>query len=201
MVRSLAAVSLTVGAGLALSAAGVGAGAPARTTSEPPPSTSEAASAPSADGIDLTLLRLREGTRLADDLGHFRLNGDVLTFIQDDGRELVGLANLNLERVLRMLKSVDEPESVMWSVNGTVTEFSGRNYLLVTRAVYKAATPSPPMPCPGGAWWSSAARWRLGMNPSGRKRIIATRITPKIRKLNWDGLGRSSLIAAKRCPR
>jgi hypothetical protein len=44
-----------------------------------------------------------------------------------------------------MLKSVDEPESVKWSVSGTVTEFSGRNYLLVSRAVYKAAM-LPPMP-------------------------------------------------------
>ena len=149
MVRSLAAVSLTVGAALAINASGVGADAPPRPASEQPTTVSEAANlpsaiAPSADGIDMTLLRLREGTRLNESLGHFRLNGDVLTFIQDDNRELIGLANLNLERILRMLKTVDEPESVMWSVNGTVTEFSGRNYVLVTRAVYKAATPSPP---------------------------------------------------------
>jgi hypothetical protein len=89
--------------------------------------------------------RLREGTQLTDRMGYFRQNGDALTFVDEDGRELGGLPNLSLERIIRMLKSVDEPESVKWSVSGTVTEFSGRNYLLVTRAVYKAAM-LPPMP-------------------------------------------------------
>jgi hypothetical protein len=55
------------------------------------------------------------------------------------------LPNLGLERVGRMLKSVEEPESISWSVSGMVTEFGGRNYLLVTRAVYKSSAP-PPVP-------------------------------------------------------
>jgi hypothetical protein len=89
--------------------------------------------------------RLREGTQLTDRMGYFRQNGDALTFVDEEGRELGGLPNLSLERIIRMLKSVDEPESVKWSVSGTVTEFSGRNYLLVHRAVYKAAM-LPPIP-------------------------------------------------------
>jgi hypothetical protein len=89
--------------------------------------------------------RLREGTQLKDRLGRFRQNGDSLTFIDEDGRELGGLPNLSLERIIRMLKTVEEPDSVKWSVSGTVTEFAGRNYLLVSRAVYKAAT-LPPAP-------------------------------------------------------
>ncbi|HYO25453.1 MAG TPA: hypothetical protein VEQ85_10955 [Lacipirellulaceae bacterium] len=89
--------------------------------------------------------RLREGTQLTDHLGHFRQNGESLTFVDDDGRELGALPNLNLERVARTLKAVDEPESVSWSVSGAVTEFSGRNYLLISRAVYKAAS-LPPTP-------------------------------------------------------
>lgn len=88
-------------------------------------------------------LRLREGTQLADQVGYFRANGESLTFVDKEGRELGGLPNLGLERVGRMLKSVEEPESVTWSVSGMVTEFGGRNYLLVTRAVYKAAAPPP----------------------------------------------------------
>lgn len=89
--------------------------------------------------------RLREGTNLKDRLGRFHQNGDSLTFIDEDGRELGGLPNLNLERIIRMLKTVDEPDSVKWSVSGSVTEFAGRNYLLISRAVYKAAT-LPPAP-------------------------------------------------------
>jgi hypothetical protein len=88
-------------------------------------------------------LRLREGTQLTDHLGYFRQNGESLTFVDKEGRQLGGLANLGLERVGRMLKSVEEPESITWSVSGMVTEFGGRNYLLVTRAVYKAAAPPP----------------------------------------------------------
>jgi hypothetical protein len=96
-----------------------------------------------ATELDLTKLRLREGTRLRDASGRFRLSGDSLTFIDGESREISGLPNLNLERIIRMLKTVEEPESITWSVSGTVTEFSGRNYLLISRAVYKAASPPP----------------------------------------------------------
>lgn len=89
--------------------------------------------------------RLREGTQLTDRLGRFRQNGEALSFIDESGRELGGLPNLSLERITNALKAVEEPESVWWSVSGTVTEFGDRNYLLVTRAVYKAAA-LPPSP-------------------------------------------------------
>ncbi len=89
--------------------------------------------------------RLREGTQFANRLGHFRQQGESVVFVDNQGRELGGLPNLNLERILRMLKGVDEPESVAWSVSGTVTEFGSRNYLLITRAIFKSAT-LPPAP-------------------------------------------------------
>jgi hypothetical protein len=92
---------------------------------------------------DVTSFRLREGTRFTNRIGRFRLSGETLTFIDEDNREFGGLPNLNLERVIRMLKAVDEPETILWSVNGVVTEFSERNYLLISRAVYKAAAPPP----------------------------------------------------------
>lgn len=88
--------------------------------------------------------RMREGTRLNDCVGHFRQNGDTVTFIDDQGHELGGLPNLTLERIVRMLKAVDEPESITWSINGRVTEFTGRNFVLISRAVYKASSPPPP---------------------------------------------------------
>ncbi len=112
---------------------------------------SESASAETADPLSeddaaaASALRLREGTQLTDHVGYFRQNGESLTFVDKEGRELGGLPNLGLERIIRMLKSVEEPESVTWSVSGTITEFAGRNYLLVSRAVYKAAA-LPPAP-------------------------------------------------------
>jgi len=94
-------------------------------------------------GIDLAKVRLREGTQLRDVTGRFRQSGDSLTFIDQDDRKISGLPNLNMERVLRMLKTVEEPESIAWSVSGTITEFAGENYLLISRAVYKSAAPPP----------------------------------------------------------
>jgi len=88
--------------------------------------------------------RLREGTVISDHLGYFLQNGEGAKFVTVDGLELGGLPNLNLERVVRMLKSTEDPKSVRWSVSGTVTEFSGRNYLLIRRAVYKSSSPPAP---------------------------------------------------------
>jgi hypothetical protein len=89
-------------------------------------------------------LRLREGTYLKDVVGRFRQAGDSLVFVDPEGRELGGLPNLNLERVARILQTVEEPESVTWSVSGMVTEYSGRNHLLLSRALFRAAAPPPP---------------------------------------------------------
>lgn len=87
--------------------------------------------------------RLREGTEISGQTGYFRQDGDGATFVTEDGYELGGLPNLNLERVVRTLKTSDETSAIRWRVNGTITEFSGRNYLLITRAVYKSAAPPP----------------------------------------------------------
>ena len=83
--------------------------------------------------------RLREGTQVLDRLGSFQLEGSSATFVTNDGFSMGGLPNLSLERVVRTLKSMDQPNRVQWSVTGTVTEFSGQNYLLIQRAVYKSA--------------------------------------------------------------
>jgi hypothetical protein len=141
MVRWFAAAGVALGT-IVLAAAGVGDDASSAPGDSTPADRPAAAAAGSR--VEPVQVRLREGTRLTDRLGHFRYSGEVLNFIDENGRELGGLSNLNLERVLRMLKTVDEPESVKWSVSGVVTEFSGRNYLLITRAVYKAAAPATP---------------------------------------------------------
>ena len=87
--------------------------------------------------------RLREGTEISGQTGYFRQDGDGAVFVTDDGFELGGLPNLNLERIVRTLKTADESSTIRWRVNGTITEFSGRNYLFITRAVYKSAAPPP----------------------------------------------------------
>ncbi len=87
--------------------------------------------------------RLREGTQLTDRGGHFRQDGDGAIFIAEDELEIIALPNLNLERVIRTLKGSDVAETIRWSITGRVTEFNGRNYLLITRAVYKSASPPP----------------------------------------------------------
>ena len=87
--------------------------------------------------------RLREGTLLTSQGGYFRQDGDGAVFVTEEKLEIAALPNLNLERVMRTLKGSDEAESIRWSVNGVVTEFNGRNFLLISRAVYKSASPPP----------------------------------------------------------
>lgn len=99
-------------------------------------------SSPSGEVVENSR-RLREGTEISGQSGYFRQDGDGATFVTDDGYELGGLPNLNLERVVRALKTSDETSAIRWRVSGTITEFSGRNYLLITRAVYKSAAPPP----------------------------------------------------------
>jgi hypothetical protein len=98
---------------------------------------------PMSDESEDSVRRLREGTEIAGKTGYFRQDGEGATFVTDDDFELGGLPNLNLERVVRTLKTVDDPETIRWSVDGSITEFSGRNYLFISRAVYKSAAPPP----------------------------------------------------------
>lgn len=78
--------------------------------------------------------REREGTQVSDVLGTFKASGDGAMFYYADGSlRLTALPNLNLERVVQAI--TDTPGEVQWSVSGTLTEFRGANYLLITRAI------------------------------------------------------------------
>ncbi len=80
--------------------------------------------------------RLREGTELADQVGHFEPAGQRLQFMTERGDiRLVCLENLNLERIARTVTG--SPGRVDWLVTGTVTEYRGVSFLLVERAVVK----------------------------------------------------------------
>lgn len=81
--------------------------------------------------------RVREGTTLVNVLGSFRLTGDRATFYPADGSgKFGGLENLTLERVANVIG--EDPTPVEWLVSGTVTEYKGNNYILVTRAILKS---------------------------------------------------------------
>jgi len=95
------------------------------------PTTSAAgAAAPGKPKLDT---QIRQGARLVDQLGYFRTTGNRVTFFTADGRRLVALENLLLERIARTI--ADDPDRLNWSVTGTITEFCGANYLLIGRAV------------------------------------------------------------------
>lgn len=83
-----------------------------------------------------TTFMLREGATLKDITGSFKVTIDRVEFhASDQEMKLVVLENLALERI------VDELEGsslVLWQVEGTVTEYHGRNYLLVQKAFVKS---------------------------------------------------------------
>jgi hypothetical protein len=95
-----------------------------------------AASSESDEGLSSAHPRLREGMRLNDAPGYFEAAADVPVFIDEEGRRLIGLENLNLQRIVQSVRSAEDPKSLKWKVTGTITEYEGRNYILVERAVY-----------------------------------------------------------------
>ncbi|HMS95000.1 MAG TPA: hypothetical protein PKA03_07240 [Tabrizicola sp.] len=84
--------------------------------------------------------RQREGARLTDVHGLFELTGDRVAFFPGAGRESYRLLeNLALERVAQVISESRTRQE--WMVSGTLTEFRGANYLLLTKAVIKSSTP------------------------------------------------------------
>lgn len=78
--------------------------------------------------------RLREGSELVDQFGHFEAAGERLVFVMAPaGVRLVALENLNLERISRSIAG--SPRQLDWLVSGIVTEYRGNRFLLIERAV------------------------------------------------------------------
>jgi hypothetical protein len=81
----------------------------------------------------------REGTRLIDQLGQFKITGDRVSFTSSDGTlHFDCLENLCAQRIARTV--TDSPETLLWSVNGELTEYRGTNFLLLTQAILKPRT-------------------------------------------------------------
>jgi len=79
--------------------------------------------------------RLREGTRLIDVTGSFQAVGaDSVSFLASGNKDSYRvLENLALQRVSFSLQ--DDRTLRQWIVSGTITEYRGANYLLLTKAV------------------------------------------------------------------
>lgn len=88
--------------------------------------------------------RLREGAKFHDRVGRFQVQGERVNFLPDDKspESIRVLENLALERVSNGL--IDPRSSNRWIVSGTVTEYRGNNYLLITRAIMREGDATSP---------------------------------------------------------
>jgi len=139
---SLARTALLVAALLAavpLGAAAEPAVTPAQPALQATPPTAQPEAGP-APGKPTE--RQREGTKLVDQIGTFEFfSGDRATFVPVGSKESYRvLENLALERIGRQPGDGRTPQQ--WLISGTLTEFKGANYLLVTKAVARAAPKS-----------------------------------------------------------
>lgn len=99
--------------------------------------------------------RLREGSRLIDAQGRFDSTGDRWAFYRADSDESFKvLENLALERINKVLEETRASDKPQWIVSGTMTEYAGSNYLLVTKAVIKPVA-GESAPSPGASRTSS----------------------------------------------
>ena len=81
-----------------------------------------------------TAERQREGTRISDEIGTFQFVGDRVAFLPSGNKDSYRvLENLALERISQALG--ESRGQRMWVVSGTLTEFRGANYLLVSKAI------------------------------------------------------------------
>jgi hypothetical protein len=97
------------------------------------------------DSVDKSLgnddkSRLREGGEIIDQAGYFRTSGGRLTFESVDKKtRLIALENRNLEKVIQ--SGADDGNQVEWVVSGTISEYCGANFLLLSRAELKTRIP------------------------------------------------------------
>lgn len=86
--------------------------------------------------------RQREGTVVRDLEGVFENSGERISFRSSEGgSRYVVLENLCLDRVERLI--AERGAALTWSVDGTLTECRGANYLLLTRVNVRREAPRP----------------------------------------------------------
>lgn len=85
--------------------------------------------------------RWREGTRLYQVQGIFSTNGDRLQFTTTDGKvQIITTENLLAERVMRTIQESSD-SSLAWTIQGTMTEYKGANFLTLNYASILAKKP------------------------------------------------------------
>lgn len=85
--------------------------------------------------------RWREGTRLHQVQGVFTTNGERLQFSTADGKvQIIATENLLAERVLRTIQESSD-NALAWTIQGTLTEYKGANYLTLNYAAILAKKP------------------------------------------------------------
>ena len=109
--------------------------APRNSSAEP--SASQPANAAAPDSATSRMdLRLREGTKITDVLGTFKVTGDRANFyVKETNQRFGGLENLNLARVVNTI--INSPDEHEWAVSGIITEYRGSNYVLITKVIRK----------------------------------------------------------------
>lgn len=76
----------------------------------------------------------REGTRIEQQPILFRTESDRLwATIGNSAKPILVLENLAAQRIYRANR--EDPEDCKWTVSGQFTEFEGRNFFLIERAV------------------------------------------------------------------
>ena len=92
--------------------------------------------APAKAGATKEKQKLREGSKLDDVRGRFDFAGERMAFYPSGETESYRvLENLTLERIWQTTQDSNRRDE--WLVSGTVTEYRGANYLLVTKAVIR----------------------------------------------------------------
>jgi hypothetical protein len=80
---------------------------------------------------------VREGGELVGQIGYFQTAGNRLAFVSADNKgHYVALENQNLERVSQ---AIAENSQAQWIVSGTISQYRGENYILLSRAELKPA--------------------------------------------------------------
>ena len=74
----------------------------------------------------------REGTKIEQQTVSCRSNGERLVVeLRSEKQQVLALENLMAQRILESV--TDDPNDRYWSVNGTLTEFQGKNFILLER--------------------------------------------------------------------
>ncbi len=86
---------------------------------------------PSATGRKEVSKVMREGSRLESKLMTIRLAGESIVLESDDHQTFEALENLSLERIMQAVRADSGDNN--WIISGQVTEFRGKNYILLDR--------------------------------------------------------------------